>query len=285
MSSSGRLRRFARPGRVGVLLALILMSVPAALATSSPAVADCPPDGCQGGDGPGFPGYPEPEPAGCHPDEFTMEDPDIYCVPADRPVPPPPEEQPEPPAPDSPDVPTAPVEEVVVHASRTLGLPLPAGRIRTPIGEHHSNRAAIDFGRGPDGTQLPNGTPVYAVEGGKVTYLDSATCGTGIQIDNGTHMWGYCHLSSRSIENGATVISGQQIGGSGSTGFLDEARTKPVAPHLHIQVRIATAEQRKCTNRPACLPPLRCPHPIVEALKAGNAPPQVENLPFYPCVR
>jgi hypothetical protein len=264
-------RRAVRPGVVGALLALTtLLSVPVALESPSPAAAGCGPDGCETGGVPAR-AYEDPVPAGCHPDEFTMEDPDIYCVPPDRPVPPPPE---------------APIEEVVVFASRTLALPLPAGRIRTPIGEHHSNRAAIDFGRGPDGTQLPNGTPVFAVEGGRVTHIDTATCGMGIVIDNGTHQWTYCHLSSRSYlaGNGATVLSGYQIGGSGSTGFLDEARTKPVDPHLHIQVRTATAEQRSCTPRPGCLPPLRCPHPIVEALIAGNPPPQVEDLPVYPCV-
>jgi murein DD-endopeptidase MepM/ murein hydrolase activator NlpD len=177
-----------------------------------------------------------------------------------------------------------------VYASRTLALPLPSERIRRPIPEHHSNRAAIDFVRDDNDDRIVN-EPVRAVEGGKVTHINTVTCGTGVQIDNGTHSWLYCHLSNRygadgqEIANGAMVTSGVLIGRSGGTGFLDAAGTRPVAPHLHLQVRIATAAQRQCEPRPSCLPPTLCPHPIIEALMDGRPPPRVEDLPGYPCAR
>jgi len=83
--------RASRRRRVGALLAMTtLLSVTATLATSSPAAADCPPDGCQNDNGVPARAYEDPVPAECRPDEFTMEDPDIYCPPRDGPDTPPP---------------------------------------------------------------------------------------------------------------------------------------------------------------------------------------------------
>jgi len=160
--------------------------------------------------------------------------------------------------------------------STSAALPLPFERIRLPLGEHHDGTdgsAAIDFGRGPDGTQLSNGTLVYAVEGGTVTVFDSVTCGIGVQIDNGTHQWRYCHLSSRNVASGNLTAAGGEIGGSGSTGFDSEGNQ--VDPHLHLQVR---------TRVGGVNGPLRIPHRIVEALMTGGRPPRVEAPPTFPCV-
>jgi murein DD-endopeptidase MepM/ murein hydrolase activator NlpD len=147
----------------------------------------------------------------------------------------------------------------------TFALPLPRANI-LPLREHHSDQAALDF------RQVPVGTPVFAVEGGRVTYLriNPMGCGTGIQIDIGSHQWRYCHLSERTVANGAVVATGAQFGLSGNTG-------KSTGPHLHLQVRLTLGGAEG---------PLRCPHPIIQALLDRNpVVPTVESLPSdSPCI-
>jgi hypothetical protein len=191
---------------------------------------------------------------------------------------------PPPPPPDIPMTELFPPPELVPPAPlpefsdpRSLALPLPVDRIRRPLLDHHraddgSLRPAIDFGRGPDtepskGTQLPIGTPVYAVEGGRITYIDSSECGAGVQIDNGTHQWVYCHLSRRDFANRSVIEAGGQLGGSGNSGG--------VPPHLHVQVRTVVNGEKG---------PLLCPHPIFDALLNGQTPPTVESLVGGVCV-
>lgn len=77
------------------------------------------------------------------------------------------------------------------------------------------------------------GTPVLAAVSGKVSriaYLNSGY-GTHVIIDHdGGLQTVYAHLSQVSVKLGMTVLEGQQIGQSGSTG-------NSTGPHLHFEVR------------------------------------------------
>jgi murein DD-endopeptidase MepM/ murein hydrolase activator NlpD len=79
---------------------------------------------------------------------------------------------------------------------------------------------------------VPVGTPVEAVMSG--TVIDehlSSDYGTYVQIDHGNgYQTIYGHLSSKSVNVGDHVNSGQVIGKSGATGNVD-------GPHLHFEVR------------------------------------------------
>ena len=85
----------------------------------------------------------------------------------------------------------------------------------------------------------PTGTPVYATEFGKVTFvgLDPGNymgrCGTSIRFVTtraGTLHVAHCHLASTLVEQGDYVKAGQKIGTVGSSGSTN-------IPHLHFEVR------------------------------------------------
>lgn len=92
------------------------------------------------------------------------------------------------------------------------------------------------FGRGwHDGLDLVGGSSAYAVNPGRVEYVNNGVCGVGIRIhhpnDVTTH---YCHLSKTSagriVKNGAEVCTGQKIGTTDSSGRI-------TGPHLHFGVK------------------------------------------------
>lgn len=77
---------------------------------------------------------------------------------------------------------------------------------------------------------LPEGTPVLAADSGQVSLAGDGAYGTTVVIQ---HPWGrtyYGHLSQPTVAKGAYVLSGQQIGYSGSTGLS-------TGPHLHFGIR------------------------------------------------
>lgn len=86
---------------------------------------------------------------------------------------------------------------------------------------------------GHDGVDfaLPAGTPIAAVDGGKVILAqENWIYGTSVVIE---HKWGrtyYGHLSKLEVAKGDAVISGQEIGLSGSTGLS-------TGPHLHFSLK------------------------------------------------
>ena len=82
----------------------------------------------------------------------------------------------------------------------------------------------------------PRGTPVLAVEDGRVAKLFLSKAGgiTLYQFDPGTeYVYYYAHLDryAEGVAEGAAVLKGQVIGYVGSTG-----NASPDAPHLHFAV-------------------------------------------------
>lgn len=107
--------------------------------------------------------------------------------------------------------------------------------------------AGIDLG-------APKGTPVRAVRSGTVVDLapDGRRKGYGntvyIRHDDGTASL-YAHLDrwAPSLRRGQRVEQGQTIGAVGTTekGHRHEAtQTKPMAPHLHLEIHRRVASRR-----------------------------------------
>lgn len=95
-------------------------------------------------------------------------------------------------------------------------------------GEFTGDHAGIDM-------KVPEGTPVMAIAGGRVSSVQRHTSGLGLHViiehrlADETLYSIYGHLSSTSVEEGQDVTPGQQIGRSGSTG-------RSTAGHLHVQI-------------------------------------------------
>jgi len=81
---------------------------------------------------------------------------------------------------------------------------------------------------------LPVGTPVLAVDAGKVIVRHTSATGFGRYIKL-QHSWGqslYAHLDEFQVEIGDEVERGQRVGLSGDSGFS-------TGPHLHFGIRIS----------------------------------------------
>jgi murein DD-endopeptidase MepM/ murein hydrolase activator NlpD len=96
------------------------------------------------------------------------------------------------------------------------------------------NGDGLGAGRNHQGFDLlgTRGTPIYAVDAGKVTR--SGFQGNGSLIlditDKKGSMWFYGHFDKIFVGQGDTVKAGQLIGTMGDTG-------SPGAVHLHIELR------------------------------------------------
>jgi len=80
------------------------------------------------------------------------------------------------------------------------------------------------------------GTEVLAARGGEVTYagaLGSAGITVAIRSDGGEYLTSYLHLERATVERGARVATGEQVGTVGTTG-----RRSAEQPHLHFGVRL-----------------------------------------------
>ncbi len=77
----------------------------------------------------------------------------------------------------------------------------------------------------------PQGTPIYAVEGGKVVAAEwQGAAGKAVTIKTtDEHLILYGHMSSMLVDKGDRVETGQKIGRVGSTG-------NSTGPHLHLGV-------------------------------------------------
>ncbi|PRX61652.1 murein DD-endopeptidase MepM/ murein hydrolase activator NlpD [Nonomuraea fuscirosea] len=149
-----------------------------------------------------------------------------------------------------------------VRITSSTGSPafsLPLARTALPRSEYddpHHDYPAIDL---PVGT----GTPAYAVRPGTVTIIDDSLCGRGINLTgNDGAIYTYCHFSSWSVSNGASVGTGQQIGLTGNTG-------NSTGPHLHFGIRTGSTR--------------RCPQNFLLALYDGVTPPAASSLPTTGC--
>lgn len=97
-----------------------------------------------------------------------------------------------------------------------------------PTGSGSQMHAGQDFG-------APEGTPLYATNGGTVTAAGDAGDGYGwkVVITDGGTSWLYGHqvAGSLQVKQGDVVAAGQRIGSVGSTGDSTGA-------HLHYEVRV-----------------------------------------------
>lgn len=134
-----------------------------------------------------------------------------------------------------------------------VSLPLAHNALpRSEYDDPHHDYPAIDL-------PVPTGTPALAARAGTVVIIDDASCGRGINL-TGTDgaVYTYCHFSAWSVSAGASVVPGQQIGLTGSTG-------NSTGPHLHFGIR--TGDIR------------RCPQNWLLAVYDGVAPPAATSLP------
>lgn len=82
---------------------------------------------------------------------------------------------------------------------------------------------------------VPIGTPIYAIEDGRVLGAYESTTGYGNQVrilhDNNAYMSLYAHLDSFTVKDSEMVHEGQIIGYSGNSG-------RSTGPHLHFEIRV-----------------------------------------------
>ena len=99
------------------------------------------------------------------------------------------------------------------------------GGRRSPGGIGSTNHKGIDIA-------VPRGTPIYAADGGTVTYAGwMGGYGYLVQIDHGNgYVTRYGHNSSLTVSVGQKVYKGQQIARAGSTG-------NSTGSHCHFEVR------------------------------------------------
>lgn len=102
--------------------------------------------------------------------------------------------------------------------------------------------------RGHNGIDLvaPWGTPIVAVEAGKVVEVKDQATGYGkhVRVISDTYEWTYGHLSSIDAKLGEHIEAGSPIGKMGNTGFVVSGATpfwksNPYAgTHLHLNCRL-----------------------------------------------
>ena len=106
--------------------------------------------------------------------------------------------------------------------------------------------------------------PAYAITATVADHYDSASCGTGLRLllPDGARFV-YCHLSARSVADGASVSAGTQVGTTGNTGNSG-------APHLHVEIRTSDGVAH-------------CPQALLLAIYDGVPPPSLSSLPTTGC--
>jgi peptidoglycan LD-endopeptidase LytH len=167
----------------------------------------------------------------------------------------------------SPSTPAPPVAETAPPVAGTPGesrpwlqvpSPVPAGDLATrgllvPVQGIGRQQLQDTFGDSRGGgarshgaldIMAPRGTPVLAVEDGKIQKLFKSDQGglTIYQFDpSETYAYYYAHLDryAKGLQEGETVRKGQVIGYVGSTG-----NASPEGPHLHFAIYRLTPEKR-----------------------------------------
>lgn len=130
--------------------------------------------------------------------------------------------------------------EQVLGASTSADLALPyRGEfpLNQEFGERLRDKNERDFYEqfklaGHDGVDIdmPQGTPIYAIDDGKVVLAGDGAYGTTVVVE---HAWGrsyYGHLSKLLVEHEDTVKKGSRISLSGNTGIT-------TGPHLHFGIK------------------------------------------------
>ena len=133
-----------------------------------------------------------------------------------------------------------PVTEYRLRGTKVRPTWMPTGSFRRPT----SGRISSYFGgrKSPGGIgstnhkgidiAVPRGTPIYAADGGTVTYSGwMSGYGYLVQIDHGNgYVTRYGHNSSLTVSVGQHVYKGQQVARAGSTG-------NSTGNHCHFEVR------------------------------------------------
>ena len=133
-----------------------------------------------------------------------------------------------------------PVTEYQLRGTKARPTWMPTGSFRWPT----SGRISSYFGgrKSPGGIgstnhkgidiAVPRGTPIYAADGGTVTYSGwMSGYGYLVQIDHGNgYVTRYGHNSSLTVSVGQHVYKGQQVARAGSTG-------NSTGNHCHFEVR------------------------------------------------
>lgn len=144
--------------------------------------------------------------------------------------------------------------------SSPSGYSLPLARSavsRAAYGASHWNSTpAVDL--------IVNYIPTYAIKSGVVDHYSSTSCGIGIRLlqPDGSRFV-YCHLSERSVADGAQVSDGTRLGTTGDTGNSG-------APHLHVEIRTSDGVAH-------------CPQKYLLAIYDGLTPPSFGALPTSGC--
>lgn len=127
-----------------------------------------------------------------------------------------------------------------------------------------SDYAASHWNSTPAVDLMVSYVPAYAVTATVADHYDSASCGTGLRLlkPDGSRFV-YCHLSARSVADGASVSAGTRVGTTGNTGSSG-------APHLHVEIRTSDGVAR-------------CPQRFLLAIYDGVAPPSLSSLPTTGC--
>jgi len=139
-----------------------------------------------------------------------------------------------------------------------FALPLDRGAVpRAAYAQSHWNSTpAVDL--------IVTNVPAYAIKSGTVDHYDSTSCGIGIRLlQSDGARFVYCHLSARSVGDGASVAAGARIGTTGDTGNSG-------APHLHVEIRTSDGVAR-------------CPQSYLLAIYDGAQPPSLNSLPTSGC--
>lgn len=110
------------------------------------------------------------------------------------------------------------------------------GSLKWPTQGYISSRFGQRWGRFHSGIDIAasTGTPIYAADGGTVSYsaFNNGGYGNLVKVNHGGGMVTfYAHMSSRAVSSGQSVSKGQLLGYVGSTG-------NSTGPHLHFEVRI-----------------------------------------------
>ena len=132
---------------------------------------------------------------------------------------------------------TEPVDEIIEVGTKQPPKKAATGRFMRPANGYISSRYGYrknmgDFHTGVDFAG-PTGTPIYAADGGKVTYAGwKGNYGYCIFIDHGNgYTTVYAHCSKLLAKVGQSVAKGETIARVGSTG-------RSTGPHLHFEIRV-----------------------------------------------
>lgn len=127
-----------------------------------------------------------------------------------------------------------PKTQVLVKGTKELPPKKGTGTFNMPARGALTSGFGTRWGRPHEGIDIaaPIGTPVYASDGGVVTWVGArGNFGNLIIIDHGGRQETYyAHLSKYFVEKGDKVYKGQKIGAVGSTG-------RTTGPNLHFEIR------------------------------------------------